>query len=510
MKTSNLLIKDSLLALGSGVVLGAVISAFSDGSFWVGWLKSGLLTAILLLGSIRVWCLTGAGRTLALLMLVAFTLRVALGIFLNQGLPQLGFDNPVQNAGYVFSDAHDRDQAAYQIAISGKAWLPQIKANIATDQYGGLLAFSALVYWIFSADVHRPLLMVLISASAMAAGLAFLFAFVHRKWGNKVALIAGWVFALYPDSILLASSQMREPILIGLTCLLLWSVQNWKSKPLHSTILALVISAVTCLFSVPVAGASFTVVFGMVFIQWLHDQTKIQTKRYAILLFAVFLVLVGLAGWYWLKESLSYEFSMAVSGSGWITALLDQYGEQYQVPLITFYGLTQPLLPAALVDSSLPIWKGIAIFRAAGWFFIIPFLLYGFAAVIKNRKEENGSQHIFISLALAAWILISSLRAGGDQWDNPRYRTTFLPWIAILVGWVWMHLRQGKHPWFWRIVSMEVIFIFVFLDWYLYRNFNWGPAIPFPYLILFLGASIMLILVGGFIWDKKITGKKLR
>ncbi|PKN88915.1 MAG: hypothetical protein CVU45_07605, partial [Chloroflexi bacterium HGW-Chloroflexi-7] len=170
MKTSNLLKKDSLLALGSGVVLGAVISSFSDGSFWFGWLKCGFLTAILLLGLIRVWRLAGAGRTLALLMLVAFTLRVAFGIYLNQGLPQLGFNNPVQNTGYVFSDAHDRDQAAYQIAISGKAWLPQIKANIATDQYGGLLAFSALVYWIFSADVHRPLLMVLISAAAMAAG----------------------------------------------------------------------------------------------------------------------------------------------------------------------------------------------------------------------------------------------------------------------------------------------------------------------------------------------------
>jgi hypothetical protein len=510
MKKSNLLINDSLWALATGTVLGAIISVFSDGNFWLGWLKSGVLSTLLLLGLIRVWRLVGAGRTLALLILVAFTIRIGFGIFLNQGLPLLGFDNPVQNTGYVFSDAHERDQAAYNIAISGEAWLPQIKANMAVDQYGGLLALSTLVYGVFSSDVHRPLLMVLISAAAMVAGLAFLFAVIARKWGGKVALIAGWVYALYPDSILLGSSQMREPILIALTCMLLWSVQDWKRKPIVSLIIALIICAVTCLFSVPAAGAAASVVMGLVFFEWLNDQTKSQTRKLAIILFVVFLGFVGIAGWYWLKESLSYEFSVAVSSSGWISALLRQYGEQYQIPLITFYGLTQPLLPAALVDASLPIWKGLAIFRATGWYIIIPFLLYGFGAVIKNHKEENGSLLVFISLALAAWILISSLRAGGDQWDNPRYRTTFLPWIAILVGWVLARLRQGHHPWFWRIVSMEIVFILVFLDWYLYRNFNWGPAIPFPYLILFLGASIVVILVGGLVWDKKITGKKLR
>jgi len=510
MKKSNSLINDSLWALGAGLVLGAIISAFSAGNFWPGWLKSGLLGTLVALGLIRIWRLTGAGRPLAVLMLMAFVVRMGCGIFLNQGLPVLGFDNPVQKAGYVFSDAHDRDQAAYQMAVSGTAWLPQIRKNVAADQYGGLLTFSALIYWIFSTDVQRPLLMVLISAAAMAIGLAFLFATVTRKWGGKVALIAAWIFALYPDGVLLGSSQMREPILIGLTCLLLWSVQDWKIKPLRSLVSALIISAVTCLFSIPAAGAASTVVIGVVFFEWLHEQSNTRTRRIAIVSFLLFLGLVAIAGWYWLKESLSYEFLMTVTGSGWLTALLEQYGKQFQIPLITFYGLTQPLLPAALVDASLPIWKGIAIIRAAGWFFVIPFLIYGIAAVFKARKEENRSMLIFISLALAAWILISSLRAGGDQWDNPRYRTTFLPWIAILVGWVWTHLQQQKSPWFWRIVAIEGIFLLVFLDWYLYRDLGFGPLIPFPILILFFGLSSVLIVAGGLVWDKKITGNKRR
>jgi hypothetical protein len=510
MKKFDSLIRDLLWALGAGLVLGAIISAFSAGSFWFGWLKSGLLGALLAFGLIRIWRMVGVGRTLAVLMLVSFVIRMGCGIFLNQGLPVLGFDNPVQNAGYVFSDAHDRDQTAYQIAVSGEAWLPQIKNNIAADQYGGLITLSALIYWIFSADGHRPLLMVLVSAAAMAAGLAFLYAAVLRKWGAKIALISAWIFALYPDGVLLGSSQMREPILIGLTCLLLWSVLNWKSKPLRTLISALIISAVTCLFSIPAAGAASTVVFGFVFFEWLHELSNSRTRKIAIISFLVFLGLVAVAGWYWLKESLSYEFLMTVTGSGWISALLDQYGTQFKIPLITFYGLTQPLLPAALVDSSLPIWKGIAILRAAGWFFVIPFLLYGFVAVFKAQKHENRSVLIFISLSVAAWILISSLRAGGDQWDNPRYRTTFLPWIAILAGWVWVRLQQQKCPWFWRIVMIEGLFILVFLDWYLYRDLGFGPLIPFPTLILFFVVSTLLIVVGGLVWDKKIAGKKLR
>jgi hypothetical protein len=510
MKKSNLLIKDGLWALGAGIALGGLISAFSAGSFWLGWLKCGLLSALLGFGLIRVWRLVGAGRTLAVLMLVTFIIRIGFGIFLNQGLPVLGFDNPVQNTGYVFSDAHDRDQAAYQMAVSGNAWLPQIKANIAADQYGGLLTLSALIYWIFSADVQRPLLMVLFSAAAMAAGLAFLFAVINRKWGVKMAVIAAWIYALYPDGVLLGSSQMREPILIGMTCLLLWSVLDWKSKPIRSLIFGLIISAVTCLFSIPGAGAAFTVVLGLVFFEWLQDQSNPRMRKMALLMFAVFLGLVGVAGWMWLKNGLSYEYFMTQSGSGWITALLEQYGKQFQIPFITFYGLTQPLLPAALVDSSVPIWKCIAIFRAAGWYFIIPFLIYGLFAVFKARKEENRTVLIFLGLALAAWILISSLRAGGDQWDNPRYRTTFLPWIAILTAWVWLKVRQQKSAWFWRIVAVEGVFVAVFLDWYLYRNFNFGPLIPFPVLMLILACAAVLILVGGFIWDKKITGKNNR
>jgi hypothetical protein len=60
------------------------------------------------------------------------------------------------------------------------------------------------------------------------------------------------------------------------------------------------------------------------------------------------------------------------------------------------------------------------------------------------------------TLACVVWILISSARAGGDQWDNPRYRTIFLPWLALICAWGWDYARRMKNPWLWRILVVKV------------------------------------------------------
>lgn len=169
--------------------------------------------------------------------------------------------------------------------------------------------------------------------------------------------------------------------------------------------------------------------------------------------------------------------------------------------MITFYGLTQPFLPAALVDASKPIWQGIAIFRALGWYFVLPFILYAFFAVFKAKKEENRAGLIFLSIAFGVWVLISSLRGGGDQWDNPRYRVAFLPWMAILVGWVWQRIRSQKCPWFWRFLAVECVFILFFLNWYIHRQSDINTQMPFQVMIMLIVAISALILLGGVVWD---------
>lgn len=509
MKKSNSLLQDAIWAVSGGIILAAVLSVFSPGNFWLGWLKAAFLCVLVLFGLIRVWQFTGAHSVLGIMMLVAFVTRIGIGIFLYQGLPVLGFDNPVQNAGYVFSDASERDQAAFVIALSEEPWMPQFKQYRAVDQYGGLLAVSAAIYRIFSPEVHRPLFIVLISEFSMTAGLAFLFAAVKKKWGHQVALVTGWIFTLYPDGILLGSSQMREPILIGLTCLLFWTILAWKEHPVRTLIAGILVLGVIAFFSIPGAGVALFVTAGIVFVEWFILQTDRKTRIIGLLLFGLIIGLVALAGWLWLKDGLKYEFYLTQSASGWLTALVKQYGRRIQIPLITFYGLTQPLLPAAILDPSLPIWRGLAIFRAAGWYFALPFVVYGFFAVFSAKKEENRTMLIFLGLTFAIWVLIASLRAGGDQWDNPRYRTTFLPWMAILMGWVWTRLRTQKCPWFWRILTIEGIFLVFFIIWYIDRTIVKGTIIPFPVLIILITGLTAVVVAVGFLWDKK-TGDKLR
>jgi hypothetical protein len=69
---------------------------------------------------------------------------------------------------------------------------------------------------------------------AMTAGVAFLWSAAQKRWPKQIALYAAWAFALFPDSVLLGSSQMREPFIIGLGCLAFWAILDWQDKPLRS------------------------------------------------------------------------------------------------------------------------------------------------------------------------------------------------------------------------------------------------------------------------------------
>jgi len=75
-----------------------------------------------------------------------------------------------------------------------------------TDQYGGLLAFSAVIYRYLSIDFHRPLLLVLISALVAALGL-HLWKAANQLWGGKIARASGWISRF----ILKASCLGRPP-----------------------------------------------------------------------------------------------------------------------------------------------------------------------------------------------------------------------------------------------------------------------------------------------------------
>ena len=213
-----------------GFLGGAGISALSPGNFWMGWLAAGLLLFICVFLLQAAWRWAGRGRILAWMMVLAFVLRLFIGVGLSQALPVYGDDEVVQNAGYLFYDAYHRDQQAWQLAVSDQSLLAAFSQEYSMDQYGGLLIISAAIYRILSPDAMRPLLILILTAFAGAIGVPFFWKSINHRWGEGVAMASTWIFSLYPESILLGASQMREPFLLGLSAIAFWVVVGYEKN----------------------------------------------------------------------------------------------------------------------------------------------------------------------------------------------------------------------------------------------------------------------------------------
>ena len=105
-------------------------------------------------------------------------------LFLFIALPAVGYDEDPTNAGYLYLDAYRRDGDAWRLAESGEPLGMAFQEEFTTDQYGGLLSLSAAVYRVFSPDGHRPLLILILTSFAAAAGLPFLWQVVRKRWGG--------------------------------------------------------------------------------------------------------------------------------------------------------------------------------------------------------------------------------------------------------------------------------------------------------------------------------------
>ena len=116
------------------------------------------------------------------------------------GLPVYGHGDPDDQAGYVFTDAHNRDNQAWTLATSEQPIVEAFSRKYASDQYGGLLAFNALIYRYLSPDAQRPLMLILFSAFFAALGVPFLWKSVFRVFGENVAWASTWIFALLPSN----------------------------------------------------------------------------------------------------------------------------------------------------------------------------------------------------------------------------------------------------------------------------------------------------------------------
>jgi hypothetical protein len=150
-----------VMILGFGALLAAL-----DGtpSYFGGWLGYSivLLVAAFLIGI--TWKTVQPNRGAGTAAVTAFVLRAGLGIVFMLILPEVGYqDNLASQAGYLYKDAYFRDQQAWSLAASGRSLLDAFSGAFSGDQYGGLLALSALVYRYLGFGFHRPWLVLILT-----------------------------------------------------------------------------------------------------------------------------------------------------------------------------------------------------------------------------------------------------------------------------------------------------------------------------------------------------------
>lgn len=518
--------RTTLIILGSGLVtlialslmLAWVSSGFQQLQGWGSFLGVLGLSAAMLGGGWLALKSEGPPRWLGVLLLGAFLLRLIAGVFWYVSLPRLGYNSPAEVSGYVMADAYDRDQTAWELAGSGKPMYRAFQGGYRrVDQYGGLLFLSGLTYRYLGGETHQPLMMVILTASFSALGVLFVWCFSRRAWDERIGKLAAWMLALFPEAVLLGSSQMREAFLITLTISAFYGLARyWRDRSWVGLVWILVALLLSVPFSPPATALlMFMLVIQALFLGRSLFQGSILASRRFWLVFIglVALILVGLwFSWsrfapegvsnplalinWWVRKSADWQAYLSERASGWMQKIFGSTPEWTHFPMLLVYGLVQPFLPAALIDiTGAAIWQAIAIWRASGWILLLPMLLYAPVRAF-SRHGEGFSR----GLSLIVWlgILIASYRGGGDMWDNPRYRVTFVGLQVALAAWGWVEHRRDSDPWLRRILLGVVLVLIWFIPWYLERYIYLPWPVEDPFKVLALGIATAFIY---WIWD---------
>jgi hypothetical protein len=508
------------------IILAALLSLLDGSGRWFqGWIAYSIMLgvgAFIFYGFKKV---VKPGVKVTTVALVSFFLRLSIGIALVLLLPIIGYQNsPEHRAGYIYTDAFFRDGQAWNLAVSAAPISQAFTGQYSYDQYGGMLALSAVIYRFLSPDAHRQFLILILNATAYACGILCLWKASCTWFNEKTALLTIWLFALYPESVLLGSSQMREAMLIPLTAISFYGLTEIQGKR-RTGWLWMVFSALFLLLIQPLAGfISITVLFGI----WLLDPSTLGSIKRRQTILAIFLlvgilllgmllvssILVNLpslkgsgplsAFLSWFQNNFTFQSYLTERSSGIFQSLLESIGEQWRWLIVLVYGIAQPVLPAIVGDPSAAwIMRIIGFFRAVGWYALALFMVYGTMGALRSRGETRRLQLIWISIVTWAWIMLAALNAGADQWDNPRYRVILLVWQVILAAWAWEWARSRKDAWLWRWLAVEMVFVGMFTQWYLGRYYPGIIHLDIKVMTLLTLLISGMILVGGVIWDRR-------
>jgi hypothetical protein len=462
--------------------------------FWGTSILASLLTFLLKL----TYDWSERSKVLASIMIFGFILRFGFGILTTIGLPLWGYDENPQNNGYLFQDAYVRDTQSWELASSDQPIWSAFGDKFFSDQYGGLLAISATIYRLFTPKSHVQLNIILLAASVSILGIPFLWKTFQSN--PNVQLIAGLIYTFYPDAIVFSGSQMREPLILGLSSILFYFAAN-KSMLLKWRIIFALFTSLA-LFSINAKISIFIIsaFLILVLLSQEKESKNLLSNKKTIIGFTILASIIGLIGIRWFLEASKWDAILAVQSSGWLQAIFEQYGTKLRLPFLTIYGVLQPVLPAAIMEPSIIFWKTLGIFRSSGWVLLLPIIIYGLIFAFKNKGHDRIKWLIMWTFVFF-WIVLSSLRAGGDLWDNPRYRLTFIIPISHLVANALNYALIHKDHWLWRIYAAEGIYLLFFLEWYISRYTNIIGNLNFPLMVGIIIFVIGIIFGTGIIVD---------
>ena len=522
-------LRDLLWILPASLVVGLVLSILGPGIWWIGWLAYSIL---LILGSLvlsALWRSAGSARALGWMLILAMVLRFGLGIFFSYVLPVYGNDTEVHAGGYSYRDAFTYDRQAWELATSGDPlWKAFDRSYGIEEQYGGLTLVLSLTYRLLSPDAQRAWLPILLSALVAAMGVALTWKAAHITWGKPMALGVGWIMALYPEAILLGSSQMREPFLITFVTMALLGAASWSEKP-RSAVIWMIGSLVgMLLFSPGIAVVSIILLSGWIWLRrkerrirwwWIAGAGLVALLSFLLLAFVVGGSLQVTGGplttlMDWMRYTVQFDSQKLELESGWVQNIFSHVPAWLHLPMVIGYGVAQPVLPSAIGSPAVWPMYALGILRGIGWYLLLPVLLYSIVPIFRMTDKRQRLAWLWLWLVVWIWILISAARGGGDQWDNPRYRTILLVFQAILAAQV-ISIEQKSHQrWLGRLLVIEALFVACFAAWTWTRKDANPFLLPLGGIVAFFIAASLLILVGDWLWERyghrraiKRTGK---
>jgi hypothetical protein len=460
----------------------------------------------------------GAGRKLAWL---ALALRLLFLVVVPLAMMSWGYASDVNRSGMVELDSTNAAHTAWLRSTENSSALTAWKVGEG-DNTGGLSVLGVLMFRLFSPDLERTLLLGILAAAVSSLTVVVVYRLADLLFTRKIARLAAFLVAVYPEAILLGTGHQQQAYLalfLGVGFLAIAALMTNRPSeellfPRPSRRTAWLLLAGSILLSFFLSSSNFlpACLVWLCMVLWMSDLRSRVGKVFWIgsaAVLAVLLVLrvlgaldVILRRWDPLLQGyqyfnsyawLEFEKMSAAGGGDFFQKIILSMDRSTGFVVAAFYGLLQPILPAAIghrLDINTGFfWSLLGIWRGLGWFTVLPVAIYATGKAVGGLLRRPMAGLMAIVFWAVAWI--SSYRALGDLWDNPRYRLFALIPFALLAAWGWVQAEETSDTWLARIAIPFTVLTVSLTVWYFIRESV--PMIPALGVILGLTAGAFLL-----------------